>query len=75
MFSILQNQINTINSNNISIIAHHELREWVDTLGDIGTSKSKLIEKYNINDDQTNIDFSCVVYFKLVILYHVLYIN
>lgn len=60
MSNILQNQMETINSNNISIIAHHQLREWVDTLGDIGTSKTELMEKYNTDDDKTNIDFSCI---------------
>lgn len=59
MSGIIKNQLNVINKNKISIIAHHQLREWVDTLGDIGTSKSQLIEKYKLNNN-ISIDFSFI---------------
>ena len=61
MFGVLQNQSNIINKDKISIIAHHELREWVDTFGDIGTPKTKLIQKYNNNNNNNNnVDFSFI---------------
>ena len=58
-FGVLQHQLNIIETKNIPIIAHHELREWVDTLGDIGTAKSKLIQTYNVKQAR-NVDFSII---------------
>lgn len=59
MFGVLRNQMDIIQHNHIPIMAHPELREWVDTLGDCGTTKSDLQQKYN-TEQRHNIDFSCI---------------
>ena len=58
MYGVLMNQMHTIKANNISILAHHDLREWVDTLSDIGTEKIKLRQMYQHKEQQ--IDFSMI---------------
>eukprot|EP00484_Ammonia_sp_Unknown_P022614 CAMPEP_0197025466 /NCGR_PEP_ID=MMETSP1384-20130603/5795_1 /TAXON_ID=29189 /ORGANISM="Ammonia sp." /LENGTH=261 /DNA_ID=CAMNT_0042453997 /DNA_START=28 /DNA_END=810 /DNA_ORIENTATION=+ len=69
-FGILQNQSHAIQQNSIPVIAHHQLREWVGSLSDIGTPKSKLMQIYNGQQSPWphRIEFSCIkdeVWWKL----------
>eukprot|EP01084_Bolivina_argentea_P243201 407754_1 len=54
MLGIFKHQMDVIRSNQIPLIAHNELREWVDTLGDIGNTKCDLMRRY------TDVDFSSI---------------